>query len=603
MIKMAGKNEKKKEKPFLMPIGVGLPLKKPKPFGIGILAKKEELKAEEKKAEEKKPEEKTAEKAMSEPMPRQNSDVEKANVVGSYEIESGGVKIDVDILERPDVFVRVYNLNLPYYGPGTQALLADIKTSLIAESALQSERLLDPKFVDMMKKRLSEKADLLIKNEAPNIDDATRKVLIGILLKDMLGLGKIEFLLDDKNLEEVVVNHSKEPIWVYHKSYGWLRSNVWISTEEEIENYASIIARHVGKQITTLTPLLDAHLVSGDRANATLFPISGKGNTITIRRFKRDPWTVIDLIGNKTVNSGLMALIWEAMEYELNIVFSGGTASGKTTMMGVCLPFIQPNQRIISIEDTRELQAPDFLHWVPMTTREPNPEGKGGVSMIDLLVNSLRMRPDRILVGEVRRQQEAEVMFEAMHTGHSVYTTVHANTSEETIRRLTNPPISTPMGLLDAVHLNVVMFRNRRLNVRKTLQVSEFIVEKRSVGTETLKANILYRWRGSDDKIVPYNESIKFFDELSLHTGFSKAEISKELESKENILDWMVKQKITNVNNVGKVMAEYYMDPDSITRMAEKGTSWKDHFGPAEEMGKKPIGGTGLPKPNLPEGL
>jgi len=207
-----------------------------------------------------------------------------------------------------------------------------------------------------------------------------------------------------------------------------------------------------------LDPLLDAHLITGDRANATLFPISGRGNTITIRRFRRDPWTVTDLIKNKTTSSEVMALIWMGMQYELNLILSGGTGSGKTSFLNVCLPFIQPNHRILSIEDTRELSLPSFLHWIPMTTREPNPEGKGAVEMLDLLVNSLRMRPDRIIVGEVRRQREAEVMFEAMHTGHSVYTTLHANTADETIRRLVNPPIEVPTTMLEAVHLNVVMY-------------------------------------------------------------------------------------------------------------------------------------------------
>ena len=197
----------------------------------------------------------------------------------------------------------------------------------------------------------------------------------------------------------------------------------------------------IGKQITVLDPLLDAHLLSGDRVNSTLFPISTKGNTITIRKFRRDPWTVTDLISNKTVSSEVMATIWEAIQYEMSVVFSGGTASGKTTILGVSMPFIPPNHRIISIEDTREIFLPEYLHWVPLTTREPNPEGKGEVTMLDLLVNSLRMRPDRIVVGEIRRKEEAEVLFEAMHTGHSAYTTVHANTADETIRRLTNPPI------------------------------------------------------------------------------------------------------------------------------------------------------------------
>ena len=151
-----------------------------------------------------------------------------------------------------------------------------------------------------------------------------------------------------------------------------------------------------------------------------------------------------------------------------------------------------------------------------------------------------------------------------------VYTTVHANTAEETIRRITNPPINTPPSMLDTVHLNVVMFRNRRLGVRRVLQIAEYILEKRGQGNETVKGNVLYRWRGSDDKIVKHNESIRLFDELSLHTGLSKEEIKKEIANKQKILEWMVKSKIRDVNSVGRVMAHYYMDPDSVVEAAEK---------------------------------
>ena len=498
-------------------------------------------------------------------------DVEKANVVETYFIENNGVKTEVDIIEREETFVREYFLNFPDYGPGTTALLENLKHTLISETSIETEKMLDVEFVGEMKKKFSTRTEVLLSRELPNMTPETKKVLTSVLMQEMLGLGKIEFLLADGNLEEIVVNQSREPINVYHKKYGWLRTNIFIKTESDIQNYASIIARRVGKQITTLTPLLDAHLITGDRANATLFPISSKGNTITIRRFRREPWTVTDLIENKTVTSAMMALLWEAFEYELNVIFSGGTGSGKTTILGICLPFIQPNNRVLSIEDTRELQAPSYLHWVPMTTREPNPEGKGGVSMLDLLVNSLRMRPDRILVGEIRRGKEAEVMFEAMHTGHSVYTTVHANTAEETIRRLINPPINIPASLLDSVHLNVVMFRNRRLGVRRALQVAEYILERRGgEGQETVKANVLYRWKGANDAITKQNESIRLFDELSLHTGLNRNEIIREIDDKKTILDWMVKQKIHKVDDVGRIMAQYYMDKDAIIRMAKE---------------------------------
>lgn len=486
-----------------------------------------------------------------------------------YEVESEGMKVGVKIVYREGEFVRSYLLDIPEYGAGTKALLESLKHAIIMDSAIQAEKLLDHKFMEILKAQFRSKAELFLKKELAQTDEHTKESLTGILINEMLGLGKIEFVLADGNLEEIVVNASTEPVWVYHKEFGWLKTDLMLESEEQIQNYANIIARRGGKQINILSPLLDTHLVTGDRANATLFPVSGKGNTITIRRFRRDPWTVTDLIKNKTTTSEVMALVWMCIQYEMNMILSGGTASGKTSFMNICLPFIQPNHRVITIEDTRELILPEFLHWVPMTTREPNAEGKGGVTMLDLLVNSLRQRPDRIIVGETRRQREAEVMFEAMHTGHSVYTTFHANTAEETIRRFTNPPIDIPPTVLDSVHLNVVMFRNRRLGVRRVLQVAEFIPEKRG-NQETLKENTLFRWRAGDDSIAKDSESIRLYDELSMHTGLTYDEINKEIATKRRILDWMAKYNVHNVNDVGRTMARYYIDANDVIRMVEQ---------------------------------
>jgi len=493
-----------------------------------------------------------------------------SKILEVYNVEADNVRIEVQIAEKESEFVRCYFLNLPEYGAGTKALLENLKASIITDSGIKAERMLDSKFLKELKEKFSEKATRLLQKELPDSTPELRATLIGQLLHEMLGLGKIEFLLSDGNLEEIVINSALEPIWVYHKKFGWLKTNIMVSPESEIQNFANIIARRVGKQITTLDPLLDAHLVTGDRANATLFPVSTRGNTITIRRFRRDPWTVTDFIENKTASAELMALVWLAIQYEMNMVISGGTGSGKTSMLNVCMPFIQANNRILSIEDTRELSLPDFLHWVPLTTREANPEGKGEISMLDLLVNSLRMRPDRIIVGEVRRQREAEVMFEAMHTGHSVYTTIHANTSDETIRRLVSPPISIPVAMLDTVHLNLVMFRNRRVGARRVLQLSEFISEKRSESEERVRANVLYRWKPATDEISKHSESIRFYDELAMHTGFTPDEMQKDLADKKSILEWLVKNRIRDIASVGRVIAEYYLDSSQIMSLVEK---------------------------------
>ncbi|MBI4044868.1 MAG: CpaF family protein [Candidatus Diapherotrites archaeon] len=489
-----------------------------------------------------------------------------------YELPGTLIKAKVNVLRKSTEFVLIYNLDLPEIGPGTKAMVDSLKRLLVSDTSIKTEKMLDQKFISELREKFIQKSRDFMDKEAGKISEDEKNYVIEMLVNEMLGLGPMELLLLDGNLEEIVVNSAKEPVWVYHKEFGWLKTNITFRDESEIQNYGNIIARRVGKQITILQPLLDAHLITGDRANATIFPISSAGNTITIRRFRREPWTVTDFTENNTTTSDVMALIWLCMQYELNMILSGGTASGKTSFLNVCLPFIPPNHRVITIEDTRELLLPSFLHWVPMTTREPNPEGKGGIEMINLLVNSLRMRPDRIIVGEVRRQKEAEVMFEAMHTGHSVYTTVHANTADETIKRLSNAPIEIPTTMLEGVHLNVVMFRNRRLGVRRVLELAEFIPEKRGgAQKEGLTANVLYKWHPASDKIEKNAESIRLFDELGLHTGLGLTEIQQDLDEKKIILEWMVKKDIRHIQKVGKVMATYYMDRDTVIEAAKKG--------------------------------
>lgn len=483
-------------------------------------------------------------------------------ILEEYEIEAENVIVTAEIIQYGTKPVK-YKLILQDIGLGTEALLNQIRQELVLDVDISTAEILDPKIIDYIKSKFRDKAQKLVTSKLPTIDEDTKFYLVSILLNEIIGLGKIEYLMHDENLEEVIINSASEPVRVFHKKHGWLLTNITIPTEEEIQNYSNIIARRVGKQITTLTPILDAHLITGDRANAVLYPISNKGNTITIRKFARDPWTVVDMIKIKTVSADMMALVWMAMEYEMNILISGGTGSGKTSLLGTVLPFIPPNQRILTIEDTRELQLPESLYWCPLTTRPKNTEGKGEVTMLDLLVSALRMRPDRIILGEMRKQQEAEVMFEAMHTGHSVYATVHADTVSETITRLTNPPISTPPNLLGAVNLNIVQFRDRRKGVRRTFQVGEFVTSETDKGVE-VKSNILYRWKPSIDKIVPHSESVRFFEELSKHTGFNSAEIDENLKDRQAILNWMIKNEVKGIDKVGTIMNQYYINYDTL---------------------------------------
>jgi flagellar protein FlaI len=497
----------------------------------------------------------------------------KNTKIDQYEVASDEVRCNVSIYEVPEEYVPIYEIDYPHVEKATEVVLQYLREKLVETVTVQVSEILDPKQSEIIKKRFKDSTKALIAKEFPELSKTAKDTLTGMLVHEMLGLGKLELILADPNLEEIVINNAKEPVWVYHKKHGWLKTNVNVPTEEQIFNYASIIGRKIGRQITNLNPLMDAHLLSGDRVNATLFPISSAGNTITIRKFARNPWTIINFIDPsiKTLTAELAALVWLCMEYELNIVVSGGTASGKTSMLNAILPFIPPTHRVISIEDTRELTLPDFLHWVPLTTREPNPEGKGEVTMLDLMVNSLRMRPDRIVLGEIRRQREAEVLFEAMHTGHSVYSTLHADTADQVTQRLTNPPIELPESMLEALHLILVQYRHRRLKIRRTFEVAEVIPTYGKDGKATIGVNVLYRWKPKNDKIEKLHESIRLFKEIELHTGMTSKEIRDDLDKKEMILNWMLKNKINTVNTVGKIIADYYDDKAKVVEIARKG--------------------------------
>jgi len=483
----------------------------------------------------------------------------KEAVLDQYEYRSKDVPITIRVVRTKGEFVPVYEVRISSISKTTEFLLEKIRQELIRKISLGVSDIIDVKKAPEIESVFEETIGDLIEQHFPDADEQTSSFLKSYLIARSLGLGNIEFLLDDANLEEIVINQADEPVWVYHKTHGWLKTNIFLKDEEQVKHYAALIGRRVGRQISVLEPLLDAHLNAGDRVNATLSPISTAGNTITIRKFSRDPWTITRLIKSGTISSEAAAWIWMAMQYELSILIAGGTASGKTSALNCFANFFPPNHRIISIEDTREIRLPKFLHWVPLNTRLPNAEGKGEISMEDLLVNSLRMRPDRILVGEVRRKREAETLFEAIHTGHSVYATFHANTAEEAIERLTNPPIDVPKIMLPAISLIIVQFRNRRTGTRRTFQIAEILPKS--------DFNILLQYDNKKDKLVKVNKSKSFFQTLKLFTGMDERELAKEIREKQRVLDYLVRKDITNVDEVGRIVAEYYTEKAAVLRL------------------------------------
>jgi len=497
--------------------------------------------------------------------PATEPEMNRGAKIDSYNLQLGDIVIPVTIMDCGD-YVYHYNLQLPDIDYVTEALLDETKRSLVSEVQIETRNVMDPTKYGELKERFLGRARERLKAVLKKSSDEDIAVLSRIVVNDMMGLGEMEYLLADSKIEEIVVNSSKDVVWTYHKSYNWLKTNIQIKSEEMIMNYASRIAREVGREITHLVPLLDAHLTTGDRVNATLFPISTQGNTITIRRFSRTPWTIVHLLDPKfkTINFEAAAFIWLALEYEMSTLISGGTASGKTSMLNAILPFMPANQRIITIEDTRELNLPDYMHWVPLSTRPPTTRGEGEVSMLDLVENSLRMRPDRIIVGEVRRQREAEVLFEAMHTGHSVYGTFHALGASEVVERITSPPMSIPPMVMGSLQLVVTQHMNRRIGQRRTFEIAELIRR----GSSMPEINVVYKWQARTDKLEKVGPSVRVVDEVSMFSGLTPREIDDDLKGKAKILEWLLSKGIKDVNDVGKIVTEYYIDKETVLELA-----------------------------------
>ncbi len=474
---------------------------------------------------------------------------EESKILDSYDITLNELTFTVKIEVHENEPVPVYMTSIMEISDATKILLSKVMDTFAQEKfegllEFESSNILEiqARFKTVIKQMLA--------NYFPTMDHKRMSLLINYVLLQNIGLGNIELLLKDAGLEEIVINNAKEPVWVYHRLYGWLKTNIIVNDEAKVRHYATMIGRDVGKEITTLRPFLDAHLATGDRVNATLQPISSRGNTITIRKFAVKPWTIVDFLRTGAISYEGAALLWTAIQQEMSIILSGGTASGKTSMLNGMANFFAPNRRIISIEDTRELVLPNILHWVPMETRLANPEGKGEVSMLDLVINSLRMRPDIIVVGEIRRKPEAEVLFEAMHTGHAVYGTLHANNARETVDRMTSPPIDIPRRVLSALGLIVVQHLNRKTGKRRTLQIAEIL----PTGDE----HVVMQYDPRADVLVYVSEPKVFFETIELYTGQTKEQVTDEMAHKIALLKTMVNKNITDIHQIGVIMSKYY---------------------------------------------
>jgi len=446
--------------------------------------------------------------------------------------------------------------------------LTEIK-SLLMEEVDVTVRELETR--EKAEEYLKHKVEEVIKNYRLKIPAEAVNKLMYYLIRDFIGYGKIDALMKDHLIEDISADGVNIPIYVWHREYESLPTNIIYKSAEELNSFIVRLAFLAGKQISVASPMLDASLPDGSRVQLTYgSEITRRGSTLTVRRFRVDPLTISDLITFHTLSSEMAAYFWYVIENRASVLVGGGVATGKTTMLNCLSMFIKPEFKIVSVEDTAELNLP-HENWIPSVVRTGASEGKdvGAITLFDLLKAAVRQRPDYIIVGEVRGE-ETYTLFQAMATGHLGMSTIHAESVETALQRLEAAPMNIPRQLLSMI--DVIMIQARieieGKPVRRALTVSE--VTGLDAKSKDLSTNDVYRWDPKSDTFTSVEHS-HLLKEIMNKTGLAKEEIESEILRRKTVLEWMVKNKIRRYTDVANVIREYYADPARVYRKARMG--------------------------------
>ncbi|MGP8077137.1 MAG: type II/IV secretion system ATPase subunit [Thermoplasmata archaeon] len=401
----------------------------------------------------------------------------------------------------------------------------------------------------------------------------TKGRILYYLERDFIGYGIVDVPMTDTEVEDISCDGVGIPLYIYHRKHGSIRSNLKFLSSKELDDYVIWLAQRSGKHISVASPVLDATVPDGSRLQATLgMHVTKRGSTFTVRRFRDNPFTPVDLLKFKTMSPEMMAYLWLAIENGQSMMVCGGTASGKTTTLNATLLFIPPQMKIVSIEDTRELNLP-HENWVPSLTRAGfgaknvmTGKAPGEIDMFDLLAAALRQRPQYLMVGEVRGA-EAFIVFQAMATGKTCYTTFHAESVSAMVHRMENPPITLPRSLVSALNL-VLLQRQVKVGQKMTRRVQS-LTEIVGLDPETneLITNSVYSWNPADDTFLFSGHSY-IYERVALMKNLSMKEMEREVRNRVEILDYMMamdaratRQNPYTHRDVGKLVSFYYKEP------------------------------------------
>jgi flagellar protein FlaI len=393
------------------------------------------------------------------------------------------------------------------------------------------------------------------------------------LKRDFLGYGRIDLPMRDTNIEDISCNGVNTPIYVWHRIYESVPTNLAYDSEEELDTIVKRLAYKVGHQISVAHPILEGTLPEGYRVHLTLDEVSKRGDTFTIRKFRANPYTIVDLINFGTLSPKIAAYLWVIVENLGSIMVSGATASGKTTLLNSISTFIRPEMKVVTIEEVRELRLHE--NWIPLVTRPSFQQGVEEVTLFDLLKSALRQRPNYIIVGEVRGE-EAYTLFQSIAVGHGGLCTIHSDSVESAIKRLMSKPMNIPKMILPLMN---VLIQIRRVKLtdkidRRVVAVDE--ITGLSQSEEGVELQNRFEWNKADDSFSyesPFDESESIFGQISNVRHIPIEKLEEEQSRREVILRWMAEKGINSYEDVADIVRNYYLNPDEVYNKARMGST------------------------------
>ena len=468
----------------------------------------------------------------------------------------------VSILKNDEFADLIYNIDeLPLNNE-------EIKIYHSIKDLLEKE-IDSPRLLDNVEASFSSEVSRLLKEHFGNGKSETillEKVKY-YLRRDVLGFGPIDPLFHDPFIEDITCGGANKPIFVYHRRYEGLRTNVMFQDPEFLDGFVMKIVHRAGKHVSAAHPIVDASL-PGNHRLAALYKkeVTTMGSSFTIRKFREDPITIVDLINSDTVDIDMAAYLWLLLDSKKSFMIIGSTGGGKTTILNAVTGLINPSYKIFSVEDVAEINIP-HENWFSLVSRASfGLESQGEIGLFDLLKSGMRHRPDYILVGEIRGE-EAYVLFQALATGHGGMATMHADDSQAAVRRLLQKPMDIPPAYVGLMNCIIAV---KRVKVKSG---SSYIMTRRVTEVTEVQGsselNTVFSWDPQYDGYLDNLAKSKHLPKIAEDTGIGMKDVLESLGQRKTILAWLVNRGIRDYKNISNVIGMFNQDPSRLMTKVE----------------------------------